>query len=250
MQQGQWDWAGIYFACIFLFALGTVAALFMIQKLGKRAQHVFLLTFVAAFVLVDGLALALHQDRSDGERYNVHASLASSLAAFALGSQNLLSQKSGVVKANTTFMTGNIQKMAEAVWSQCTKKGGLSASEKRAAVLLFCTWLPYVLGGVCGAALATTTDWSLTPAALLYVVGMYSMQVEGVAKGAGFLLCCAPPAAVPTDVDSGKSAAEAASLPPVVSETKSTTVVQEMMPPIPPPAPAQPAPAVDLVVNH
>ena len=138
--------------------------------------------------------------------------------------------------------------MAEAAWNQYTKKGGLSASEKRAAVLLFCTWLPYVLGGVCGAALAMTTDWSLTPAALLYAAGMYSMQVEGVAKGAGFLLCCAPPMAAPTQAEGGKSA-EAAPSPPVVSETKSTTAVQEMMPPIPPPSPAA-APAVDLVVNH
>ena len=29
------------------------------------------------------------------------------------GAQNLLSQKSGLIKGNTTFMTGNIQKMAE-----------------------------------------------------------------------------------------------------------------------------------------
>lgn len=196
LEAGKFDWAGVYLACISMFAIGTVFALFMIQRLGERAQSVFLLVFVAAFVLTDGLAKVLdHQDHQDGEEYNILASLASSLAAFALGAQNLLSQKSGVVKANTTFMTGNIQKMAEAVWNHFTKKGGLKESEKRAAVLLFCTWLPYIIGGVCGAALAHKGDWSLTPVSLLYAFGMRSMQVEGLPKGGGFLLCCEPPPA-------------------------------------------------------
>lgn len=104
MAQGQWEWTGIYFACISLFALGTVFALFMIQKLKGRAQNAFLLVFCAMFVLVDGLALAVDRD-GDGE-YNIYASLISSLASFALGAENLLSQKAGLIKANTTFMTG------------------------------------------------------------------------------------------------------------------------------------------------
>ena len=57
--QEKWDWAGVYLACIFLFAVGTVFALYMIQKLGPRAQRLFLLVFVFAFLLVDGLGVAL-----------------------------------------------------------------------------------------------------------------------------------------------------------------------------------------------
>lgn len=180
MAQGQWAWTGVYAACIGLFALGTVFALYMIQKIGERKfQHAFLLVFVACFILTDGIALAVDPTPTS---YNIYASLASSLAAFALGAQNLLSQKSGVVAANTTFMTGNIQKMAEAVWNawQKRKKGGLSKKEKRAAAVLFCTWSSYIAGGACGAATAAavTFHWSLTPVGLLYAAGMASMQVE------------------------------------------------------------------------
>lgn len=172
LYQQNWGWAGVYFACISLFAVGTVFALYMIQKLGPRAQRVFLLIFVAAFLLVDGLGVAL-KDVDE-----IWASLASSLAAFALGAQNLLSQKSGVIKGNTTFMTGNIQKMAEAGWNHATRKGGLKSAEKRAAVLLFLTWSFYVVGGVCGAGLALVFAWSLTPVGVLYGVAMASMQTD------------------------------------------------------------------------
>lgn len=180
MQQGRWDWTGVYFACILLFAIGTVAALYMIQRLGtRRSQRAFLLVFCVAFVLVDAVALAVDPTPRD---YNVLASLTSSLAAFALGAQNCLSQKSGLIKANTTFMTGNIQKMAESAWNAFTKRnsGGLKPAEKRATVLLFCTWISYVAGGVCGAAVASFVSfhWSLTPVGLLYATGMSSMQIE------------------------------------------------------------------------
>ena len=92
----------------------------MIQKLGSlRSQRLFLVIFMACFLLVDGICVALK------EHDPIYSSLVSSLASFALGAQNLLSQKSGLIKGNTTFMTGNIQKMAEALWNLKTAKGGL-----------------------------------------------------------------------------------------------------------------------------
>lgn len=180
MAQGDWAWTGVYAACLALFFLGTIFALYMIQKIGEiRFQHLFLLVFVACFILTDGLALAVD---TTPQEYNIYASLVSSLAAFALGAQNLLSQKSGVVKANTTFMTGNIQKMAESCWNAWQKrgKGGISKAERRAAAVLFCTWISYVGGGVCGAAAAAakTFHWSLTPVSVVYAIGMASMQIE------------------------------------------------------------------------
>lgn len=180
MAQGDWPWTGVFAASISMFFIGTIFALYMIQKIGElRFQHLFLLIFMACFILTDGLALAVD---TTPESYNIYASLVSSLAAFALGAQNLLSQKSGVIKANTTFMTGNIQKMAEAVWNAWQKrnKGGLSAADKRAAAVLFCTWISYIGGGVCGAATAAvkTFHWSLTPVSVLYAIGMASMQIE------------------------------------------------------------------------
>lgn len=103
LQQGEYAWTGVYLACVMLFALGTIFALFMIQKLGSvRSQHAFLIFFIAAFVLVDGIALAVDDTPTE---YNIYASLASSLASFALGAQNLLSQKSGLIKANTVRAT-------------------------------------------------------------------------------------------------------------------------------------------------
>jgi len=172
LQQEEWGWAGVYMACILLFALGIVFALFMIQRLGTNAQRAFLLIFMVSFLLVDGIALALKDEDP------IYSSLVSSLAAFALGAQNLLSQKSGLIKGNTTFMSGNIQKMAEALWNLATKKGGLKPAEQRGAFLLFLTWIFYVVGGVSGAALAGLFDWSLTPAALLYGAGMASMEAD------------------------------------------------------------------------
>lgn len=166
--QQNWAWAGVYGSLLAMFALGTLFALIMIEKFGKQAKVVTLVVFCSSFLIIDGIALLFDHD--------VYAGLLSSLAAFALGAQNLQSQKSGVVKGNTTFMTGNVQKMTEAVYRGYLT--GLNTSEKRAAILLLYTWFMYVLGGITGAGLAKRFDWSLTPVALTYVVGMYSMQVE------------------------------------------------------------------------
>ena len=69
-------------------------------------------------------------------------------------------------------MTGNIQKMAEALWNLATKEGGLKPADKRGAFLLFLTWIQYVIGGVCGAGLAQVceadrTQPSLSPSSAL-----------------------------------------------------------------------------------
>ena len=216
LAQGDYVWTGIYLACIFLFALGTVFSLFMIQKLKGNAQKYFLIVFCICFLLTDALALAV--DRDDNGEYNEYASLISSLAAFALGAQNLLSQKAGLIKANTTFMTGNIQKMAEALWNMATKKGGLKPDEERAAFLLFCTWLPYILGGVVGTTLAKTTSWSLTPAAVLYGLGMWSMEVDPPKKKK-------PEAAEPAPKKAEPQQAAAAS-DPVVPATEASSDIE------------------------
>jgi hypothetical protein len=78
-------------------------------------------------------------------------------------------------------MTGNIQKMVEAAHVYFTK--GLKQPEVRATKILFATWSMYVVGGIVGGAIATCAGtfcvrWSLTPCALLYGVGMASMQAE------------------------------------------------------------------------
>jgi len=204
LQQKEWGWAGVYMTCILLFALGTVFALFMIQRLGTNAQRAFLLIFMASFLLVDGAALALKAEDP------IYSSLVSSLAAFALGAQNLLSQKSGLIKGNTTFMTGNIQKMAEALWNLATKRGGLKPAEQRAAFLLFLTWSNYIIGGVCGAALSDLFDWSLTPAALIYGAGMASMEAD-------------PPKPTPKVAAKETPRVSAAAFSPAVAETPTTT---------------------------
>lgn len=193
--QQNWAWAGVYASLLGMFALGTLFALIMIEKLGKQATIVTLVVFCSSFVVIDGVALLLDHDALAG--------LLSSLAAFALGAQNLQSQKSGVIKGNTTFMTGNVQKMTEAVYRNLST--GLKASEKRAAILLLYTWIMYVLGGISGASLAKRFDWSLTPVAVTYVIGMYSMQVE---------LAESPPPKPPPAVNSTK---EDPPLPPVLA---------------------------------
>ena len=109
-------------------------------------------------------------------------------------------------------MTGNIQKMAEAVWNQFTKKGGLKPKEQRAALLLVCTWVCFVLGGVCGASLAEKSNWSLAPAASIYFFGMLSMQIE---------LPKAPVTAKPVEAGTAGTAAESNKVDQTASSTKS-----------------------------
>jgi len=200
-QRGDWNWVGVYSSLIGNFAIGTLVSLWMIQKLGEKAKPWALVIFCSALIMVDGICLVVG-DGNDG----IYQSLTSSLAAFALGGQNLLSQKSGVVSANTTFMTGNIQKMAEAAWNQATKTGGLKPKERRAALLLVSVWTCYVIGGICGAALASKSDWSLAPAAAIYFTGMLSMQIERPKKPAG----AKPVAAAKQDGGDGKGIAAGA----------------------------------------
>jgi uncharacterized membrane protein YoaK (UPF0700 family) len=174
LANGEWDKVAVYLCVLSCFALGTLFALLMVRA-GKFAQRMWLALFCAALLLVDVLALTISPHGA------IYQSVVSSLAAIALGAQNCLSQKSGVTKANTTFMTGNIQKMVEAAFVGCTK--GLSRTEARAALLLLLTWSCYVLGGGVGAAVASCgatfcTTWSLTPATLLYAGGMLSLLIE------------------------------------------------------------------------
>ena len=77
----------------------------------------------------------------------------SALAAVSLGAQNCLSQKSSVTKANTTFMTGNIQKMTEALHVQLTQ--GLKPKQARDALLILTTWSMYIGGGAVGVQLSS-----------------------------------------------------------------------------------------------
>ena len=68
--------------------------------------------------------------------------------------------------------------MTEALWNRWVEEDGLTRAQRRAALLLFCTWTNYIVGGVCGAAIAPVFFWSLTPVAVLYAIGMISMQIE------------------------------------------------------------------------
>ena len=106
IQDGDGQMVGVYLTVLSSFAIGTLFALVMIPRFSDRRKYLWLLPLCSLFVLVDGLALAV---TDDGRR--IPESLVSAMAAFALGAQNCLSQKSAVVKANTTFMTGNIQKV-------------------------------------------------------------------------------------------------------------------------------------------
>jgi len=180
MQEGDWEQAAIFACVLSCFALGTLFALIMLRQSAVR-QRVWLFGFCALFVIVDGLAYAIRTSGGSA----TSESIVSALAAVALGAQNCISQKSNVVKANTTFMTGNIQKMVEAVYVGFTK--GLKPAERRAALLLLITWSLYIVGGVVGAALSSCdssfcTEWSLTPATVLYGTGMLSMLIEYPAK--------------------------------------------------------------------
>lgn len=177
LERGDWEWVGVYVAVLSSFALGTMYMLILTTRATGRWKLVALLPPALLLILVDGLALAIR----DSGGSTAYESLASSLAAFALGAQNCLSQKSTIVKANTTFMTGNIQKMTEAVFMHSTK--GLKPAETRAALLLLYTWSMYIVGGVCGVASAECSasfcrEWSLAPASVLYLLGMASMQIE------------------------------------------------------------------------
>lgn len=178
LAEGDWPQAGVYLSVLICFAVGTLMCLVMLRG-SPRVQHGWVLFFTLMFVVVDAVALTMQSDKT-----SKWPSVLSALAALSLGAQNCLSQKSSVVKGNTTFMTGNIQKMAEAIFVHATK--GLKPSEAQAARLLLATWVCYVLGGLLGGTVVISCSqgssscaaWSLSPVALLYGAGMLSMIHE------------------------------------------------------------------------
>ena len=96
LQATDWPQVGVYVAVIGCFAIGTECALIMLRQ-RPVLQRLWLAFFCSLFVIVDGVTLALRpHDASAWE------SAVSGLAALALGAQNCLSQKSNVVKANTS----------------------------------------------------------------------------------------------------------------------------------------------------
>mmetsp|Transcript_58873 Transcript_58873/g.156360 ORF Transcript_58873/g.156360 Transcript_58873/m.156360 type:complete len:119 (+) Transcript_58873:52-408(+) len=65
LQKGDWNWVGVYSSLILNFAIGTVVALWIQQRLGAKAKPAALILFCGALIMVDGICLAVG-DGDDG----------------------------------------------------------------------------------------------------------------------------------------------------------------------------------------
>ena len=115
--------------------------------------------------------LLLTRDGDRGQEF-MAPRFTSAFTSVAMGCQNVISQTSSL-KQNTTFVTGNLQKIG-----QVLERGAASAADRKAGSQLVMGWMSYVAGGIVGAALAQWVGiFSLCPVALLQVAALYCLRL-------------------------------------------------------------------------
>jgi uncharacterized membrane protein YoaK (UPF0700 family) len=141
---------------------------------GRPIEALGFATIIAAFfagVLVSHSLLRLHLPSSaclilEALLLAICAFIASPwgavLLAFAMGVQSAAGTRFGGVTVNTVFITGNLQRLGEALVGGTGRTG----REPGTATLLAAVWLCYAMGAVLGAAMSTTVRWPLLVPAL------------------------------------------------------------------------------------
>eukprot|EP00658_Telonema_sp_P-2_P020869 TRINITY_DN18279_c0_g1_i2.p1 TRINITY_DN18279_c0_g1~~TRINITY_DN18279_c0_g1_i2.p1 ORF type:complete len:170 (-),score=30.76 TRINITY_DN18279_c0_g1_i2:260-769(-) len=118
------------------------------------------------------------------------------LTALAMAGQNVSSAKGGSHSLNTTFVTGNVQKIGEGVYNwvlgHCASRE-FSLEKQRETVIVGFIWVGYMSGAAVGAEiyyLSQDHEWSFSPAGGLLLVTfaiqdwMFNKFVEEPAKKA------------------------------------------------------------------
>jgi hypothetical protein len=135
-------------AMIAAFAFGGFVATAMVDIGHGRPLGVVGPAAIAfgALVLNDVIILLALQEEASAR----DMALVTSLSAFALGVQNVVSGRAPCLATNTTFMTGTVKRISEGAWAFVS--GQLRGDDRRNLKLLLWLWLFYVVGGIVGGA--------------------------------------------------------------------------------------------------
>jgi uncharacterized membrane protein YoaK (UPF0700 family) len=147
MVLGKWAEAGHRLATILAFFLGIAGARVVVARPGppqrdpspRRAAACLLAS--AGLVMLSAFLTAV-----------LHEALAP-LLAFCLGAQNAVLTRLGPVTFNTSFITGDLEKLGEAV-AQFGKGDAASGHPGLQAGLAAAIWLSYLFGAAVGVALS------------------------------------------------------------------------------------------------
>ncbi|MEO6965800.1 MAG: YoaK family protein [Acidobacteriaceae bacterium] len=138
----DWRQAAIRFGVVIAFVAGiSVAHMRMRELTRRRERRVRLITLTVEFVLLSTLAFAPHPNA-------LRAGLLL-LLAFALAMQTNAFRQIGPVKLNTSFMSGDLENLGEAITDSETP-GTQKEARFRTAVFI-CTWVAYAIGAILGA---------------------------------------------------------------------------------------------------
>jgi len=101
------------------------------------------------------------------------------LVVVAMGGQNVATAKGGHSALNTTFVTGNLQKVGDFLYHLLAGNMSHYTTEQRREVLLYVfIWLGYFFGAWIGSAVfsdfydARTVNWDFTPVGIAVVFAL------------------------------------------------------------------------------
>ncbi len=138
----DWRQAGLRFGVVIAFLAGISIAHAGMRKLTSGSdRRMKLITLAIEFVLLSTLTLASHPDA-------VRVVLLI-LLAFALAMQTNAFRRIGPVKLNTSFISGDLEDLGEAI-ADAEDQGKRKDAFLRTAVFIS-TWIAYAVGALLGA---------------------------------------------------------------------------------------------------
>ena len=152
LQSGDYAMAGATASLLAAFVVGGLCTLVMMHKCGRRGGLVLPPVVLAGALVLCDILQHRFPPSADGDTRWVNA-LISSLAAFAMGGQNMVSSRPGI-GANSSFLTGTLKRLSEALYKCLTST--LPPAERLPTAVLLVVWTSNVLGALLGAALATS----------------------------------------------------------------------------------------------
>jgi len=138
----SWSEAALRIGVVFTFLAGVFIADAVLRRLtaGRERQRQ-LVTLAIEWIVLSWLALMPHPDT-----LRIVLLL---VLAFAMGLQNNAFQRIGPVRLNTVFLTGNLEKLGEAIAE--TGEREKRAEGRRRSAVFFTTWIAYGIGALMGA---------------------------------------------------------------------------------------------------
>ena len=162
---GKWGAAGRHLVTVATFVAGVIGARLVVVRLGSRPgdglpqnRRIAACLASSACLVAAGTILA--------------AALRGALVpmfAFCLGAQNAVLTRWGSATFNTSFITGNLEKLGESVAQFGNQPGGSDDKSRFQAAVSGGIWLSYFLGAAAGGGLSRVfhTNGFLFPALLL-----------------------------------------------------------------------------------